>query len=193
MKVSRIQWHDKSLDRYHKYDGETGELLSTKMTEGPYASIEIVKQQPVSKKQEEEMQGKRRKKINYLSNKEILIEFQKSKDAGKMNDKLAHMLQLLTHRISKKGNFSNYTYVEDMRSYAIMMLMNTWDRFNPERSKNPFAYYTTCIQHSFIQFLNQEKRQRNIRDKIMVDNGLNPSHTYQMENSSVNYDGSDDD
>ena len=192
-KVSRIQWLDSALDRYHKYDAETGELLSTKMTEGPYSEIEIVKLQPLTAAKAKEMEGKRRKKVNYLSNKELLSEFAKSKEQGRMTDKFAHMLQLLTYRISKKGNFANYTYIEDMRSYAIVMLMNTWDRFDDKKSKNPFAYYTTCISNSFIQVLNQEKRQRVIRDQIMVKNGLTPSFAYQEENAAENtYSGPDD-
>jgi len=186
-KQTRIQWLDKSVDRYHKYDAETGELLSTKMTEGPYSDIEIVKQQPLTAEKEQEMAGKRRKRVNYLSNKELLIEFKKSKEQGQMTDKFAHMLQLLVYRISKKGNFVNYTYLDDMRSYAIVMLMNTWDRFDPEKSDkpNPFAYYTTCIQNSYIQILNQEKRQRTIRDELMVKQGLTPSFSYQDEHKST--------
>lgn len=191
-KVKRIQWLDKALDRYHKYDAETNQLLSTKMTEGPYIDVEIVKKQPVPPPIEGITPTKTRKKVNYLSNKELLLEFNKSVEVGRMTDRLAHMLQLLTHRISKKGNFSNYTYIEDMRSYALVMLMTTWDRFKPERSENPFSYYTTCITHSFVQYLNQEKRQRNIRDQIMIKNGMNPSHTYTEEHSSSNTYGNSD-
>lgn len=195
-KVNRIQWFDNALDRWHKYDAETNELLSTKMTEGPYADIEIVKLQPLTAIKAAEMEGKRRKKVNYLSNKELLSEYAKSREQDKMTDKFAHMLQLLVYRISKKGNFVNYTYLDDMRSYAIMMLMNTWKRFDPESSQNPFAYYTTCISNSFIQILNQEKRQRTIRDEIMVKNGLTPSFAYQeehaAENTYTNSDGPDE-
>ena len=48
---------------------------------------------------------------------------------------------------------------------------------------NPFAFFTQCIKHSFIQYLNQEKRQRNIRDLILVDQGLNPSFSF-LENGT---------
>ena len=42
----------------------------------------------------------------------------------------------------------------------------------------------TSIKNSFIQFLNQEKKQRNVRDELLVKNGLTPSLTYQMEHQS---------
>ena len=185
-KIKRIQWFDAALDRWHKYDSETNELLNTKMTEGPYSGIDIVKQQPLTAEKAKEMEGKRRKKVNYLANKELLLEFRKSKEQGKMTDKLAHMLQLLVYRISRKGNFANYTYIDDMRSYAMLMLMTTWHKFDPEKSDNPFAYYTTCIGNSYVQILNQEKRQRTIRDQIMVKNGLTPSFAYQEEHAAEN-------
>jgi len=111
----------------------------------------------------------------------LLKEFRLSKEQGKMSDKLAHMLLLLTQRISQKSNFSGYTYIDDMRSYALTTLMSTWIRFDPEKSDNPFSYYTTCISRSMVQFIKQEKRQRNIKDEITIKNGRLPSYAYQEE------------
>lgn len=126
-----------------------------------------------------------KKKTNYLNNKDLMAEVIKSKEQGKMTNKLAHMLQTLAARYGKKGNFANYSYNEDMQAYAMLMLVRTWSSFDPEKSSNPFAFFTQCIKNSFIQFLNQEKRQRDIRDAQLVDNGLSPSYSYQIENSST--------
>lgn len=119
----------------------------------------------------------------YLNNKSLLAEVMESKRKGKMTDKLAKMLMLLTSRYAKKGNFANYSYNEDMVGYAMLMLVKTWDSFDPNKSDNPFAFFTQCIKNSFIQYLNQEKRQRNIRDELLVDVGMSPSHTYTNEHS----------
>lgn len=127
---------------------------------------------------------KPKKKVNYLNNKDMLAEVLKSKERGQMTDKLAHMLQTLAARYGRKGNFANYTYNEDMQAYAMLMLVKTWNSFNPEKSSNPFAFFTQCIKNSFIQYLNQEKRQRDIRDAQLVDKGLSPSYTYQMEHAA---------
>jgi DNA-directed RNA polymerase specialized sigma24 family protein len=133
----------------------------------------------MAKKQE--VAPKPTKKVKYLNNRDLLAEVVKSKQQGKMTNELAKMLTLLTARYGKKGNFSGYTYNEDMQAYAMMMLVRTWNSFDPEKSSNPFAFFTQCIKHSFIQYLNQEKRQRTIRDELLVDNGLTPSYNYQME------------
>lgn len=132
----------------------------------------------------------KKRKRNYLNNKDLLEEYHKSVAQEKMTDKLANMLQLLCLRYSKKANFANYTYVEDMASFAMLMLCQTWKGFNPEKSTNIFGYYTQCVKNSFIQYLNAEKKQRNIRDSLLVENGLNPSFGYQIEQQSTNADGS---
>lgn len=117
-------------------------------------------------------------KTVYLTNKEMLAELKRCKKKGQMSDMLAKMLQLLCSRYAKKGNFVNYSYNEDMQGYAMMMLVRTWNSFDPDKSSNPFAFFTQCIKNSFIQYLNQERRQRNVRDLLLIDQGLNPSYGY---------------
>lgn len=125
-----------------------------------------------------------KRKTKYLNNKDLLAQVIASKEQGEMTGELAKMLTLLTARYGKKGNFANYTYNEDMQAYAMMMLVRTWNSFDPAKSNNPFAFFTQCIKNSFIQYLNQEKRQRVIRDELLVDKGLTPSYNFQMEHEN---------
>lgn len=212
-----VQWYDKNTDRYVKIQRATGEVVSEKVTPGPYKNIHVAKRRPslrnterevlpsakkgkvsqavaekavktvkkktASKKKAVAKPKKERKprKVNYLNNKDLLIEIRKSKeqDPPQMTDKLAHMLQTLAARYGKRGNFSGYSYNEDMQAFAVMMLVRTWKAFNPELSQNPFAFFTQCIKNSFIQFLNQESKHRRIRDELTVDKGLDASYAYQ--------------
>ena len=122
-----------------------------------------------------------RKSKNYLNNKDLLAQVVMSKETKpepRMSDTLARMLQMLCKRYASRGQFASYTYNEDMQAYAMMMLVRTWNSFKPEKSSNPFAFYTQCIKNSFIQFLKQEQYQRDVRDKILVKQGLSPSHGY---------------
>lgn len=120
-------------------------------------------------------------KKNYLNNADMLKEIQKSRCEEKMTDTLARMLMLLTERYGRQGKYIGYTFNDDMRAYAMMHLVRTWDRFDDTKYDNPFAYYTMCIHNSFNQFLNKEKRQRDIRDSLLVDAGLEPSYNYQID------------
>jgi DNA-directed RNA polymerase specialized sigma24 family protein len=119
--------------------------------------------------------------VKYLNNRDLLAQVILSKKKMMMSNELAKMLQLLTSRYAKKGNFANYTYNDDMQSYAMLMLVKTWSAFDPAKSSNPFAFFTQCIKNSFIQYLNQEKRQRDIKDEVLVDKGLTPSFSFQYE------------
>jgi len=132
-----------------------------------------------------------KKKPNYLNKRDMLKELNKSRENKKMTNELAKMLMLLCERYSKKSSFANYTYIDDMKGYAIMMLVKTWPCFNEEKSDNPFAFFTQCIHNSFVQFLNQEKKQRNIRDLLLVSEGMAPSHTFTSDNEKEHISASD--
>ena len=118
---------------------------------------------------------------NYLNNKDLLANVISSKKKGAMSNELALMLQTLTKRYAKKGNFAGYTYNEDMQAYAMLMLCKTWSSFDPAKSDNPFAFFTQCIKNSFIQYLNTERKVRDIKNRTLIDSGFNPSHSFMVE------------
>jgi DNA-directed RNA polymerase specialized sigma24 family protein len=118
------------------------------------------------------------KKKNYLNNKDLLAEVVKSKAQQQMSDKLALMLTMLCKKYAKRGNFANYSYNDDMQGYAMLMLVKTWNSFDPAKSNNPFAFFTQCIKNSFIQYLNHEKTQRDIKNETLIAAGMNPSYGY---------------
>lgn len=121
-------------------------------------------------------------KKNYLNNADLLIEIEKSRQQGKMTEALGKMLMMLCERYAKHPRFANiYSYDEDMKAFALMTLTKVWRGFNPEKSKNPFAYFTQIITNAFFQYLNYESAERLVKDKIKIDNGHLPSFTY-MDN-----------
>lgn len=120
-------------------------------------------------------------KVFYLKNADLLAEVIKCKEAGKMSNTLATMLYTLTTRYASKPNFSGYTYIDDMIAEALADLCKNALKFKPERSSNPFAFYTQCIHNSFLGYLNNEKKHRRIRDAMLVEIGENPSFNFQEE------------
>jgi len=117
----------------------------------------------------------------YLTNSKLLPEVIKSKAECKISSQLAEMLMLLTKRYASRPAFSGYTFRDDMVAEALADLCKNALKFNPERSDNPFAFYTSCIHNSFLGFLNVEKKHRKIRDQLLVDIGENPSFNFQEE------------
>ena len=60
------------------------------------------------------------KKVNYLNNKDMLLELRRSHEKGQMTDKLCNMLIMLTERYAKKGCFASYTYNDEMQATAMV-------------------------------------------------------------------------
>ena len=102
-------------------------------------------------------------------------------DHGKMTNKLAKMFLLLTQRYGTRGNWRGYTYNDEMQGQALMQLSQIGLQFDESKSDNPFAYYTAAITNSFTRILNVEKKNQSLRDDILQENGMTPSHTRQME------------
>lgn len=145
------------------------------------ASSDNANTQPTQVAVANDISAKPKKKVNYLNNKDMLAEVIASKQRGEMSNELAKMLMTLSHRYAMKGCYINYSFNEDMRAYAQMMLVRTWKSFDPNKSSNPFAFFTQCIKNSFIQFLQTEKKYRTMKDEVLIDLGFNPSHTYTTE------------
>jgi len=107
-----------------------------------------------------------------------------SKDHGKMTNNLALMFMKLVDRYGHRGNWRGYTYIDEMKSQALLQLSQVGLQFDESRSDspNPFAYYTQTITNSFMRILNVEKKNQNIRDDILIMNGASPSWTRMVDN-----------
>jgi len=80
-------------------------------------------------------------------------------------------LKIATH-LSYKPNFVNYMFREDMISDGIENCVQYIKNFNPEKSSNPFAYFTQIIHYAFLRRIQKEKRQMDIRSKIIERSGF---------------------
>lgn len=113
---------------------------------------------------------------NYVNNKDLLealIEYKKQcKEAEESGDDLPRVpdyigtciFQIAT-RLATKPNFSGYSYKEDMISDGIENCLLYINNFNPEKSQNPFAYFTQIIWYAFLRRIQKEKKQMYIRFK----------------------------
>ena len=79
-------------------------------------------------------------------------------------------LKIATH-LSYKPNFVNYMFREDMICDGIENCLQYIDNFNPEKSSNPFAYFTQIIYYAFLRRIQKEKRQLEIKSKILEKSG----------------------
>ena len=73
-------------------------------------------------------------------------------------------LKIATH-LSYRPNFINYTYKDDMISDGIENCLQYASNFNPEKSNNPFAYFTQIIYYAFIRRIQKEKKQTHVKNR----------------------------
>jgi len=104
---------------------------------------------------------------------------------GVMTNKLAKSFMMLVERYSMRFNWRGYTYVDEMRSQALLQLSQIGLQFDESKSQNPFAYYTAAIDNSFTRILNIEKKNQMIRDDLLIEIGSNPSFTRQFEHEAM--------
>lgn len=104
---------------------------------------------------------------------------------GQMTNKLARSFMMLVERYSMRFNWRGYTYVDEMRSQALLQLSQIGLQFDESKSQNPFAYYTAAIDNSFTRILNIEKKNQMIRDDLLIELGSNPSFTRQFEHEAT--------
>ena len=80
-------------------------------------------------------------------------------------------LKIATH-LSYKPNFVNYMFREDMIGDGIENCVQYIHNFNPEKSTNPFAYFTQIIYYAFLRRIQKEKKQLEIKTKIIEKSGF---------------------
>ena len=125
----------------------------------------------------------RAKSEHYVNNKELLaalIEYREKVALAKQNDEPkpritnylgSCFLKIATH-LSYKPNFVNYMFREDMISDGIENCIQYIHNFDPEKSRNPFAYFTQIIHYAFLRRIQREKRQLDIKNKIVEKTGF---------------------
>ena len=125
----------------------------------------------------------KKKTEHYVNNKDLLealIVYREKVAHAKENDlpkpRITNylgdcFLKIATH-LSYKPNFVNYMFREDMICDGIENCVQYIKNFDPEKSRNPFAYFTQIIHYAFLRRIQKEKRQMDIRSKIIERSGF---------------------
>ena len=77
----------------------------------------------------------------------------------------------IANHLSYRPNFINYTFRDDMISDGIENCVQYILNFDPAKSRNPFAYFTQIIHYAFLRRIQKEKKQLEIKTKIIEKTG----------------------
>ena len=120
-----------------------------------------------------------RKKQHYVDNEKFLVVMTAYRNAyldGKENgeiqkpiipDYAGECFLKIAERLSHRPNFINYAFREEMVSDGIENCVMYASNFNPEKSSNPFAYFTQITYYAFLRRIEKEKKQLYIKYKTM--------------------------
>jgi len=126
---------------------------------------------------------KRKRSEHYVNNKEFLAALiayrecvELAKLRGEPKPRITNylgdcFLKIATH-LSFKPNFVNYMFKDDMICDGIENCVQYIHNFDPNKSQNPFAYFTQIIHYAFLRRIQKEKKQLEIKNKILESSGF---------------------
>ena len=117
-------------------------------------------------------------KRNYINNNEFLEAIKSYKklcleaedsgdDAPRIPNYIGECIFKISTRLASRPNFSGYTYKDDMISDGLENAIQALGNFDPEKSSNPFAYFTQIIWYAFLRRIDKEKKQMYIKHKVI--------------------------
>ena len=120
---------------------------------------------------------KAKKKEHYVNNKDFLVaitafkeEVESAKIEGlerpRVSNYIGDCIMKIAVHLSHKPNFSNYTFKEEMICDGVENCLTYIDNFNPEKSQNPFAYFTQIIYYAFLRRIAKEKKHLYTKYKL---------------------------
>ena len=126
---------------------------------------------------------KAKQKPHYVDNKkflEAMIEYrnkciraeEKNRKKPDVTNYIGECFLKIANHLSYRPNFINYTYRDDMISDGIENCLQYMSNFNPEKSNNPFAYFTQIIYYAFIRRIQKEKKQMQVKSKLIQNAGV---------------------
>ena len=123
-----------------------------------------------------------KRKEHYVNNKDFLDalmvyrkEVKLAKEEGRDKPRVPNyigecFLKIATH-LSYRPNFVNYMFKDDMICDGIENCLQYIDNFDPEKSTNPFAYFTQIIYFAFLRRIQKEKKQLEVKNKLLERSG----------------------
>lgn len=104
--------------------------------------------------------------------KDIAKAEKKGKPKPPVSDYIATCFIMIAEHLAQRPNFINYPFKEDMIGDGIENCISYAHNFDPEKSQNPFSYFTQIIYYAFLRRIEREKKQSYIKYKCIQMNDV---------------------
>lgn len=141
-----------------------------------------------------------KKPVHYVNNVDFLEAIKKYQkqcleaEAGgdpkpQISNYLGECILKIATKLANRPNFINYSYKDDMILDGIENCIMYFDNFNPEKSSNPFSYFTQIIYYAFLRRIEKEKKQSYIRGKLIRDTTIETFETQHHDDGDDFHNG----
>jgi hypothetical protein len=134
-----------------------------------------------------------KKPVHYVNNADFLEAIQKYQKACSEAEScgdpkpiipnyLGECILKIATKLANRPNFINYSYKDDMILDGIENCIMYFDNFDPEKSSNPFSYFTQIIYYAFLRRIDKEKKQSYIKGKLIRDTTIESFDVQDLDN-----------
>ena len=146
----------------------------------------------------------KKKSIHYVDNAKFLEAMKEWKDQCKdaeetgdekprISNYIGECFLKIANGLSYRPNFINYSYRQEMISDGIENCLQYVHNFDPDKSKNPFSYFTQIIYFAFIRRIQKEKKQAHIKNKMIEKRSYDTFTTMEGDDTPYQVRGFDPD
>lgn len=145
---------------------------------------------------------KPKSKQNYIDNEAFLESIKKyqtklreAKELGKELPRIPEFCGLCLLNIAKglahHHRFIGYSFKEDLISDGVENALQYFNNFDPDKSNNPFAYYTTIMYYAFFRRIAVEEKNSYVKYKSYYLHVSDTELEEQLreENTGVTFEG----
>jgi len=126
---------------------------------------------------------KKKATVHYVDNEKFLqtlIQYKKDVRKAKRNKEpkppipnyIGECFLKIAEHLSYRPNFMNYSFRDEMIADAIENCLMYFENFDPEKSKNPFAYFTQIVFYAFLRRISKEKKQQYVKYKSLENSRI---------------------
>lgn len=124
---------------------------------------------------------------HYVDNKEFFqamkewkVEVIEAENSGEgrppISNYIGECFVKIAEHLSYRPNFINYPFRDEMIGDGVENCLMYAHNFDPEKSTNPFSYFTQIIYYAFLRRIQKEKKQNYIKYKMMELTDIDGTH-----------------
>jgi hypothetical protein len=126
---------------------------------------------------------KKKATVHYVDNEkflQVLVEYKKDVKKAKRNKEpkpkipnyVGECFLKIAEHLSYRPNFMNYSFRDEMIADAVENCLMYFENFDPEKSSNPFAYFTQIVFYAFLRRISKEKKQQYVKYKSLENSRI---------------------